>query len=56
MVDEKIVATADRDGGLQNLEIKGDILIRVIDPTQACLRLSTSLSGDSAIQFKVSIM
>lgn len=56
VVDEKIVATADKDGGLQSLEIKGDVLLKVLDSSKACVRLTTASSGDPSIQFKVSLL
>lgn len=51
---EKINVTVNRDGGIQNLEVKGDLLLRVTDPSCACIRVSLS-SGDAearGIQFR----
>ncbi|KAI9197456.1 uncharacterized protein BJ171DRAFT_519581 [Polychytrium aggregatum] len=51
-VTEKIAATFNRDGGLQNLEIKGDMTLRVSDPDSSRLRLIMQLMPDSSVQYK----
>lgn len=43
---------ANRDGGLQNMEVKGDIVLKVTDPTKAQIKLNMNLSNDPNIQYK----
>jgi coatomer subunit delta len=51
---EKISLVVNRDGGVQNMEVKGDLLLRVTDPAAAQVRLAVA-TGDAAgrgVQFK----
>jgi hypothetical protein len=34
-IEEKISVTANRDGGLQSMEVKGDMILKVTDPNSA---------------------
>lgn len=54
-VEEKISVTANRDGGLQNMEVKGDMVLKVTDPNSALIKVTMGMSGDSNIQYKVYI-
>ena len=55
-VDEKITLTAGRDGGLQNMEIRGLILLRVADAQFGKIRLSLENNDDKGFQMQVSFM
>eukprot|EP00741_Cyanophora_paradoxa_P012376 tig00020610_g11958.t1 len=52
VVDEKLVVQMDRDGGLQNMEVKGDLSLRVADPDAACLKLLVKQGANKGYQFK----
>ncbi|KAN0065380.1 coatomer subunit delta [Thecaphora frezii] len=49
-VREKISITGNRDGGLDSLEIKGDMVLRISDPSLAKLRVALAPAAESAIQ------
>lgn len=51
-IEEKVSATANRDGGLQNLEVNGVMLLKVNDPESAKIAVQLNLSADANI-FKV---
>ncbi|KAG0041181.1 Coatomer subunit delta, partial [Gryganskiella cystojenkinii] len=51
-IEEKITVVANRDGGLDNMEVKGDLMLRVSDPALAKISLALTHHDDSAIQFK----
>ncbi|ORZ11048.1 Mu homology domain-containing protein [Lobosporangium transversale] len=51
-IEEKITMVANRDGGLENMEVKGDLMLRVSDPSFTKISLSLSHLDDSSIQFK----
>jgi hypothetical protein len=52
-IDERISATIKRDGGVDSLEIKGDMTLKVSDPAKAKVRLEINgVNEDSGIQFK----
>ena len=52
-IDEKISVTANRDGGLQSMEVKGDLMLRVGDPNKAQIRVALRIGQDPSIQYKV---
>jgi hypothetical protein len=52
---EKISLQANRDGGLESLEVKGDLELTISDPSLTKIKLSVRASDDSAVQFKVII-
>ena len=52
-VDEKITLTAGRDGGLQNMEIRGLILLRVADAQFGKIRLTLENNDDKGFQMQV---
>jgi hypothetical protein len=52
-IEEKISVTANRDGGLQSMEVKGDMILKVTDPNSALVKLTMAMSNDSNIQYKV---
>ncbi|KAG0305120.1 hypothetical protein BGZ98_004579 [Dissophora globulifera] len=51
-IEEKITVVANRDGGLESMEVKGDLMLRVSDPARAKISLSLRHLEDSSIQFK----
>lgn len=51
-VEEKITLTAGRDGGLQNMEIRGLILLRVADAQFGKIRLSLENNDDKGFQMQ----
>lgn len=51
---EKLSLTVNRDGGIQSLEVKGDLMLRITDSARAAIRLAVS-TGDAdknGIQFR----
>lgn len=52
LIDEKIVVSATRDGGLNNMEIKGDMMLRISDPSKAHIRIQSKLYDGEGIQYK----
>jgi hypothetical protein len=52
-IEEKITMVANRDGGLENMEVKGDLMLRVSDPARTKISLALRHLDDSSIQFKV---
>jgi hypothetical protein len=51
-IEEKMSATMNRDGGLDSLEVKGELVLKVGEPEKARLRLALNATEDSNIQFK----
>ncbi|KAI8822678.1 uncharacterized protein EV422DRAFT_524964 [Fimicolochytrium jonesii] len=51
-LEEKIIVTANRDGGLENMEVKGDMQLKVSDPDRALLRVVLDMKQDPSIQYK----
>jgi hypothetical protein len=52
-IEEKITMVANRDGGLESMEVKGDLMLRVSDPSRAKISLALRHLEDPNIQFKV---
>jgi hypothetical protein len=52
-VEEKISVNVSRDGGLENMEVKGTMQLRVTDPAKAQLRVALKPSNNSHVQFIV---
>jgi coatomer subunit delta len=46
---------ANRDGGLQNLEVKGEMMLLVSESDKGCIRLQLAYAADSPFQFKVRV-
>ena len=44
---------AGRDGGLQNMEVLGMIMLRVTEPDMARIRIAMDNREDRAVQFQV---
>ncbi|KAL1920710.1 uncharacterized protein VTP21DRAFT_1087 [Calcarisporiella thermophila] len=51
-LEEKISMIANRDGGLESMEVKGDLVLKIVDPESARIKLVISTSDDSDVQFK----
>lgn len=51
-VDEKISLTAGRDGGLQNMEIRGLVLLRISDSDLGRIRVSLQNEDQKGFQFQ----
>ena len=51
-IDEKIVATMSRDGGLQGMEDKGDLQLLITDPAFGKSQLPLRLGENAGFQFK----
>ena len=52
-IDEKFNAVLNRDGGVESLEVKGELMLRVTDPEKARVQVAMAPVSDSAVQFKV---
>ncbi|KAJ1561893.1 Coatomer subunit delta, partial [Nowakowskiella sp. JEL0078] len=51
-LEEKLVVTANRDGGLQNMEIKGKLTLTVSDPAKGLIKIAMKNPQDANIQFQ----
>ena len=51
-IEEKLNAILNRDGGLDNLEVKGELILRISDPAKARLRFLVNAAQSSDVQFK----
>ncbi|TPX58281.1 hypothetical protein PhCBS80983_g03224 [Powellomyces hirtus] len=51
-LEEKIIVIANRDGGLQTMEVKGDMQLKVSDPSRAHLRVALDMKQDPNVQYK----
>lgn len=51
---EKLTLVVSRDGGIQNMEVKGDLMLRITDSSKAAIRVSVSTGNTegSGIQFR----
>lgn len=52
-IEEKITLTCEKDGGIQNMEIKGDLVFKVNNVENGLCRINTSIQSDLGVQFKV---
>lgn len=55
VVEEKITVSLNRDGSIEQLEIKGNLYVSVNDPASGCCRLKLRSSGANGISFQVSL-
>lgn len=51
-VEEKVVAVLGRDGGVQSLEVKGDLQLLVTNPAMGKLSVAVSFGENAGFQFK----
>ena len=52
-MEEKIMMSADRHGGLQNLEVHGIILLRITDPELTKIAISLANNDQRGFQMQV---
>ena len=52
-MEEKIMMSADRHGGLQNLEVRGIILLRITDPQLTKIAISLANNDQRGFQMQV---
>ncbi|KAI3659637.1 hypothetical protein MP638_004372 [Amoeboaphelidium occidentale] len=50
--EEKMSAEVNRDGGINNLEVKGDMFVQINDPSKSKVQFQLESWEDSALQFK----
>ncbi|KAJ3142046.1 Coatomer subunit delta [Physocladia obscura] len=50
-IDERISARVSRDGGLENMEVKGKMELQVTDPAKAHIRVILANTSNETIQF-----
>ncbi|KAF0434661.1 coatomer subunit delta [Gigaspora margarita] len=51
-INEKISLQANRDGGLENLEVKGDLELTISDPNMTRIKISVRAVDDGNLQLK----
>ena len=54
-MSEKLTLVAGRDGGLQNMEILGLIMLRIADPEYGKVKVCLENNEKRAVQFQVSV-
>lgn len=54
-VTEKLSLVAGRDGGLDNMEVLGMILLRISDPELGKIRIALTNNERRSVQFQVSV-
>lgn len=52
-IEERVSVAANRDGGLEQMEVRGVLTLRVGDAANARVRLTLQAADDPAINFKV---
>ena len=52
-VSEKLNLVAGRDGGLQNMEVLGMIMLRITDPETSKIRVCLANNENRSVQFQV---
>lgn len=52
-VDEKITLRANRDGGLEEMEVKGTMFVSVFDAEKAKLQLAITKDDSKNVPFQV---
>lgn len=55
LLEEKLSLVSNRDGGIENMEIKGSLVLRIDDPAKAACIVSLELFKDSNIQYMVNL-
>lgn len=53
LLEEKLSLVSSRDGGIENMEIKGSLVLRIDDPAKSACIVSLDLFKDSNIQYMV---
>ena len=52
-IDEKISVSVHRDGGMEGMEVKGELSLRSSDKDKLQLKLKVISTNDKLFQFKV---
>eukprot|EP00160_Parvularia_atlantis_P008555 Unigene1782_Nuclearia_a/m.5536 Unigene1782_Nuclearia_a/g.5536 ORF Unigene1782_Nuclearia_a/g.5536 Unigene1782_Nuclearia_a/m.5536 type:complete len:374 (+) Unigene1782_Nuclearia_a:1800-2921(+) len=52
VIEEKLVVVSNRDGGLENLEVKGEMFLRISDADKALIRVNLEGVDEKTYQFK----
>ncbi|KAI8967456.1 hypothetical protein BDF20DRAFT_901180 [Mycotypha africana] len=51
-IEERISVTANKDGGLEQIDVRGVLTLKITDPDNARISLALQSSDDTSIQFK----
>lgn len=51
-IEERVSVTANKDGGLEQMEVRGVLTLKISDPSSARISLALKSSNDPSIQFK----
>jgi hypothetical protein len=51
-IEESVSVTANKDGGLEQMEVKGVLTLKISDPSNARISLAVKANDDPSIQFK----
>ncbi|RCH83443.1 Coatomer subunit delta, partial [Rhizopus stolonifer] len=51
-IEEHVSLTANKDGGLEQMEVRGVLTLKISDPSAARISLALEAGNDSSIQFK----
>ncbi|KNC96513.1 coatomer subunit delta [Spizellomyces punctatus DAOM BR117] len=50
-LEEKIIVVVNRDGGLQDMKVKGEMQLKVTDPAKGHLRVALNMKHDPNVQY-----
>ncbi len=53
LLEEKINLTANKDGGITSMEVKGNMMLRITDPQKSNCQFLLNLYQDPSIQYMV---
>ncbi|CEP09603.1 hypothetical protein [Parasitella parasitica] len=51
-IEERVSVTANKDGGLEQMEVRGVLTLKIADPASARIKLALKADDDASIQFK----
>ncbi|KAG2201423.1 hypothetical protein INT47_001472, partial [Mucor saturninus] len=51
-IEERVSVAANKDGGLEQMEVRGVLTLKIADPSSARISLALKASNDPSIQFK----
>lgn len=51
-IEERVSVAANKDGGLEQMEVRGVLTLKIADPSSARISLALKASDDASIQFK----
>ena len=52
VIEENLTATLNRDGGLEAMEVKGDLTLLITDPSMGKVTLPLRMGANPGVQFK----